>query len=80
MMRWIALWVIACGFLTPATLPAQGKWTREVRAPTPRTEVAVAVRGGLRRTAQQPAQNPVLGLPCVPAERLQAGHHFVGNH
>ena len=46
MMRWIALGVLACGFLTPATLPAQGKWKREVRAPPRRTEVAVAVRGG----------------------------------
>ncbi len=46
MKRWIAPGVIACGFLTPATLPAQGNWTREVRAPTPRTEVAVAVRDG----------------------------------
>ena len=46
MKRWIALGVLACGFLTPATLPAQGKWKREVRAPTRRTEVAVAVRGG----------------------------------
>ena len=54
MKRWIAPGVIACGFLTPATLPAQGNWTREVRAPTPRTEVAVRdgeifVIGGLTR-------------------------------